>query len=53
METVLEVSLWNQKVGAAAWDKEKGIGIFEFYDSFSRLNWDIAPTTPMSRLFKS
>ncbi len=45
MDTILEVNLWGEKVGAAVWDEEKEIGIFEFYDSFARLNWDIAPLT--------
>jgi len=45
MDTVLEITIWGEKVGAAVWDRVKGIGIFEFYDSFSRLNRDIAPLT--------
>jgi serine/threonine-protein kinase HipA len=45
METVLEVSLWSEKVGAVTWEKEKQTGIFEFYGSFSQLNRDIAPLT--------
>ncbi len=45
MNTILEVSLWGEKIGAAVWNKEKETGIFEFYDSFARLNWNIAPLT--------
>ncbi len=45
MDTIIEVSLWNEKVGAMVWDKDKEIGIFEFYDSFAKMDLDIAPLT--------
>ncbi|MDR2585595.1 MAG: type II toxin-antitoxin system HipA family toxin [Prevotellaceae bacterium] len=54
MDTVLEVTIWNEKVGAVVWDKEKEIAVFEFFDSFSRLNWDIAPLVmPLEEVRKS
>ena len=43
METILEVTLWGKKVGVLAWDKTSDTGIFEFYDSFTALNLNIAP----------
>jgi len=43
METVINIKLWNENVAAVAWDKEKEYAIMEFYDSFAKNNWDIAP----------
>lgn len=45
METILEVTLWGNKVGVLAWDKSADLGIFEFYDTFQSLGLDIAPLT--------
>jgi serine/threonine-protein kinase HipA len=45
METILEVTLWGKKVGVLAWDKTSDTGIFEFYDSFTASDLDIAPLT--------
>lgn len=53
METLLEVSLWGNKVGVLAWDKSAGLGIFEFYGSFLSFGLDIAPLTmPMDDIMR-
>ena len=43
METVINLKLWNENVAAVAWDKEKEYATIEFYDSFAKNAWDIAP----------
>ena len=43
METVINIKLWNENVAAVAWDKEKEYATIEFYDSFAKNGWDIAP----------
>ena len=43
METVINLKLWNENVAAVAWDKEKEYATIEFYDSFAKTVWDIAP----------
>jgi serine/threonine-protein kinase HipA len=43
METVINIKLWNENVAAVAWDKEKEYATIEFYSSFAKNNWDIAP----------
>jgi serine/threonine-protein kinase HipA len=43
METVLKVTLWNKDVAAVSWNPEKGIAAMEFFDSFAKEGWDIAP----------
>ena len=45
METIVEVSLWDHKIGVLAWNQADGQGVFEFYDTFPKLGWDIAPLT--------
>ena len=53
METILEVTLWGQKVGVLAWDKTSELGIFEFYSSFPAVGHDIAPLTmPISSVIQ-
>ena len=48
--TVATVRLWNQDVGAVAWNDERGIAEFEFEPAFLRRNLDIAPLTmPLRR----
>ncbi|MEN9599818.1 MAG: hypothetical protein RL596_2137 [Bacteroidota bacterium] len=37
------VNIWDQRVGAVAWDAATGLGSFEFDTNFSKHNWDIAP----------
>ena len=43
METVINIKLWNENVAAVAWNKEKEYAIIEFYDTFAKRGWDIAP----------
>ena len=43
METVINIKLWNENVAAVAWDREKEYATMEFYDSFAKNGWDIAP----------
>ena len=51
METILEVSLSGQEIGVLAWDQQKELGIFEFYDSFIGTRFDVAPLTmPISAI---
>lgn len=42
METAY-VNLWNNRVGAVAWNSERGLGTFQFEPSFITGNLDIAP----------
>jgi serine/threonine-protein kinase HipA len=42
---VAMVRLWDQDVGAAAWNVERGVGEFEFTPAFLRRNLDLAPLT--------
>jgi len=37
------INIWNIRVGAIAWDDEKGIASFEYEPSFLANNWDLAP----------
>jgi serine/threonine-protein kinase HipA len=37
------VNLWNNRVGAVAWNAERGTGTFQFEPSFLNHNLDIAP----------
>ncbi len=37
------INLWNERVGAIAWDADKGVANFEFEPSFLRSGLDIAP----------
>ena len=43
MITTAYIHLWNQRVGAIAWDQETGLGAFEFEPAFLEKGWDIAP----------
>jgi len=43
METVINIKLWKENVAAVAWDKKKEYATIEFYDSFEKNGWDIAP----------
>jgi serine/threonine-protein kinase HipA len=42
METAF-VKIWNQRVGAVAWDASAGVGNFEFEPSFLNSGLDLAP----------
>lgn len=37
------LNIWNKRVGAIAWDDDRGIGTFEFEPSFINSGWDLAP----------
>jgi serine/threonine-protein kinase HipA len=37
------INLWNERVGAIAWNADLGVADFEFEPAFSRKGWDIAP----------
>ena len=45
METVVNITLWGENVGALAWDENQEIGVLEFYETFEKRGWDIAPLT--------
>ena len=37
------INLWGDRVGAIAWDADKGVADFEFEPAFLRKGWDISP----------
>jgi serine/threonine-protein kinase HipA len=37
------INLWDERVGAVAWNSETGLGSFEYEPAFLRQNLDIAP----------
>ncbi len=39
------VKIWDELVGAVAWDESRGVAIFEYDSKFVRKNWNIAPLT--------
>jgi serine/threonine-protein kinase HipA len=43
MITSAFVNIWDQRVGAIAWDSENGIGSFEFAGSFLKKGLDLSP----------
>lgn len=43
MITTAFVNIWNQRVGAVAWNHENRLGSFEFDPAFVNHRWDIAP----------
>jgi len=43
MITTAFIYLWNERVGAIAWNPRSGLASFEFDHSFSGLGWDVAP----------
>jgi serine/threonine-protein kinase HipA len=40
---VAEVKIWEELVGAIAWDERTGLASFEYDPNFKKLNWDLAP----------
>jgi serine/threonine-protein kinase HipA len=53
LQTVVNITLWEQNVAALAWDKIREIGVLEFYESFPRTEWNIAPLMmPMEDIFR-
>lgn len=43
MITTAFINIWNKRVGAIAWDTERGLGFFEFEPSFLTSGLDISP----------
>lgn len=43
MITTAFINIWNQRVGAIAWDSTTGLGSFEYDRSFLKHNWNLAP----------
>jgi len=37
------INLWNKRVGAVSWDRERRVASFEYDRNFSKYGWDIAP----------
>lgn len=40
---VAEVKIWNELVGAVAWDEKTGMASFEYEPKFKKLGWELAP----------
>ncbi|MDD2475965.1 MAG: type II toxin-antitoxin system HipA family toxin [Dysgonamonadaceae bacterium] len=49
------VKIWDEKVGAVAWDERTGIASFEYAPAFKRLGWELSPLkmplTPGQKIF--
>ena len=43
MITTAFITIWNQRVGAIAWDSDTGLGSFEYDSSFLKTNWNLSP----------
>jgi len=43
MITTAFVHIWKKRVGAVAWDGERGVGSFEYDPDFLKNDWDLAP----------
>ncbi|RTY67158.1 type II toxin-antitoxin system HipA family toxin [Flavobacterium sp. LS1P28] len=43
MITTAFVKIWNETVGAVAWNTETGVASFEYEAKFLAKNWDLAP----------
>ena len=43
MITTAYINLWNQRVGAIAWNSETGLGSFEYDPVFLNKKWELAP----------
>lgn len=43
MITTAFINIWNNRVGAIAWNSETGLGSFEYDPAFFKNNWDLAP----------
>lgn len=37
------VKIWNQTIGAVAWDEKRELASFEYDSNFLQLGWDLAP----------
>ncbi|MBK6834270.1 MAG: type II toxin-antitoxin system HipA family toxin [Bacteroidetes bacterium] len=43
MITTAFINIWNQRVGAIAWDSTTGLGSFEYEPKFLKNNWNLSP----------
>ena len=43
MITTAFINIWNQRVGAIAWDSDTGLGSFEYDSTFLKNNWNLSP----------
>ena len=43
MITTAFINIWNQRVGAIAWNSDTGLGSFEYDSSFIKNNWNLSP----------
>lgn len=43
MITTAYINIWNKRVGAIAWDVDKGLASFEYEPSFLENKWDLSP----------
>lgn len=43
MITTAFIKIWGETVGAVAWDESQQLGIFEYAQKFTSLNWQLAP----------
>lgn len=43
MITTAYINIWNKRVGAIAWDVDKGLVSFEYEPSFLENKWDLSP----------
>jgi len=55
MITAAFVKIWDQTVGAIAWNEDTGIVSFEYDPNFVRSSWDLSPIkmpiSSMDRIF--
>ncbi|MBP7477034.1 MAG: type II toxin-antitoxin system HipA family toxin [Chitinophagales bacterium] len=40
---IAEVKIWDELVGAIAWDEKNGLANFEYDSKFKKLTWDLSP----------
>ena len=43
MITTAFINIWNQRVGAIAWDSDTGVGSFEYDRTFFKNSWNLSP----------
>lgn len=43
MITTAYINIWDERVGAIAWDSNNGLASFEYEPSFQSNNWDLSP----------
>lgn len=40
---LINIKIWGERVGVAAWDEENKLATFQYYPEFERFQWDLAP----------